>query len=241
MPTSFDEAYAIQDRAIALNGNRIGGWKVGRIADDLVAEWGCNRLAGPILSDLIVEAHGPCSPEMPLLEGFAAIEAELVMRIGRSVPADIDLLSVPDYIDEVYFGLEVASSPFAEINAHGPGVTASDFGNNFGLLLGPKIIDWRTRDLLAASVVLSIDGRVVGQGSAATMLDGPFGAVAFLARLMKHRGMSLAVGTLVSTGAITGIHQVVSGQVVKATFDKQYEVSCRTTSFVPHIRAMQEA
>jgi 2-keto-4-pentenoate hydratase len=170
---------------------------------------------------------------MPMLAGFAAVEAELMMRVGSSIPPDTEPTSIADYIDDVRFGLEIASSPFPGINAHGPAVTISDFGNNFGLLLGPPITDWRTRDLLGAPVVLAIDDVVVGTGTAAAMLDGPFGAVAFLARLLAARNIPVPAGTWVSTGAITGIHPISVGQSVNARFDNEYEVACRMVMFVP--------
>ena len=51
MPESMAEAYAIQDAAIGLDGRMIGGWKVGRIAAELVDTYGDNRLTGPIFAD----------------------------------------------------------------------------------------------------------------------------------------------------------------------------------------------
>src|SRR3546814_7350687 len=53
MPQTMAEAYAIQGSAIALDGRRIGGWKVGRIAAELVDRYGGNRLTGPIFADEI--------------------------------------------------------------------------------------------------------------------------------------------------------------------------------------------
>lgn len=241
IPSSAEEAYAIQDQAIRLRGQPVSGWKVGRVADDLAEHWGSDRLAGPIFSDSIVYAGGSDDPDMPLLRGFAAVEAEIVMRTGAPIPHGCDLRSLPDYIDDVHLGLEIASSPFPGINANGPGVTASDFGNNFGLLVGPRIGDWKTRNLLDAIVALSIDGKTVGQGCAATMLDGPFGAVAFLAQLLDRRGIPMPAGTLISTGAITGVHLVSAGQSVSATLDGQIEVACRTRSFTPSMPVRTEA
>jgi len=46
VPVTLDQAYAIQDRAIALATDTIVGWKVGRINPPLDAKLGSNRLAG---------------------------------------------------------------------------------------------------------------------------------------------------------------------------------------------------
>ncbi|MBC7037412.1 2-keto-4-pentenoate hydratase, partial [Salmonella enterica subsp. enterica serovar Enteritidis] len=91
-------------------------------------------------------------------------------------------------IDRVCVGIEIASSPFGGINDHGPGVTISDFGNNNGLVIGPDIADWRDLDLNQWPVELTIDGASTGIATAATMLDGPFGAARFLLELMAQRG-----------------------------------------------------
>jgi 2-keto-4-pentenoate hydratase len=234
IPVALDDAYQIQDTGIALTGKAVGGWKVGRIAEPLIGTYGSNRLAGPIFSDRIVDAAAGEVPKVPVLAGFAAIEAELLLRVGRTPPQEMTLEAARDYIDEVRFGLEVASSPFPGINDHGPAVTITDFGNNFGLVLGPRIEDWRSRDLLNAPVSLSIDGKVAGEARLAQMLDGPFGAFCFLVDSLAKRGLTLAPGQWISTGAITGVHAITAGQQAEASFDGSFAVVCRTISYNGH-------
>ena len=236
LPVSLADAYAIQDVGIRLVGKAVGGWKVGRVAPHLVDEVGTDRIAGPIFADSIFYADNLASVNMPVLLGFAAAEAELMLRIGATVPLYADILSIRDYIDDVRFGIEIASSPFPGINDHGPAVTASDFGNNFGLVLGPQIYDWRERDLLAAPVELALDGKVVGTGRLADMLNGPLGAAVFLANLLRSRCIALTPGTWISTGAITGVHNIVAGQSVRAIFDSEFEVSCGTRHYSPTLQ-----
>jgi 2-keto-4-pentenoate hydratase len=231
IPAALEEAYEIQDSGIALMGKTVGGWKVGRIAAPFVGTYGCNRIAGPIFLDQIVHMVSNATPEMPVLSGFAAIEAELLLRVGAKPPSGLTLEGASHYIDEVRFGLEVASSPFPGINDHGPAVTISDFGNNFGLVLGPRIDDWQTRDLLNAPVSLLINGDVAGEARLAQMLDGPFGAFCFLADTLAKRGLTLEPGQWVSTGAITGVHPITAGQQIEASFDGEFVVSCLTVSY----------
>jgi 2-keto-4-pentenoate hydratase len=234
IPVGLDDAYRIQDTGIALTGKAIGGWKVGRIAEPLIDAYGSNRLVGPIFSDQIVDAIAGDAPEVPVLAGFAAIEAELLLRVGHTPPPGMTLGDAREYVDEVRFGLEVASSPFPGINDHGPAVTITDFGNNFGLVLGPKIEDWRTRDLLNAPVSLSIEGKGAGEARLADMLDGPFGAFCFLVDSLAKRGLVLEPGQWISTGAITGVHPIIAGQQASANFDGAFIVSCRTAAYQGH-------
>jgi 2-keto-4-pentenoate hydratase len=233
-PNSLEDAYRIQDNAIALVGKPIGGWKVGRIPPHLVDKYGADRLVGPIFADTIIDSLTAATEiEMPVLSAFAASEAELMLQINATPPAGQTVDSIREFIGDVRFGLEIASSPFVGINDFGPAVTVSDFGNNFGLVLGPKIENWQSRDLLNAETSLSIDGEVIGTGKLCNMLDGPFGAAAFLANLLVSRGITLSPGTWISSGAITGVHSINAGQETEAVFDGEYKVSCSTYSYIP--------
>jgi 2-keto-4-pentenoate hydratase len=230
MPASMAEAYAIQDAAIASDGRRVGGWKVGRIATELVATYGDNRLTGPIFSDEIFDGSAGQRPAMPVYaDGFAAAEAEVLLRLGDVGTCDYDMDSVKDCIIEVRTGIEIASSPFPAINQHGPAVTASDYGNNKGLILGPAIPGWRDADLIRMPVEFFVDDAPVGAATMETMLDGPFGSALFLIRTLRARGIAITPGTWVSTGAITGIHEIRPGQRGDALFGGEIRVGCAIT------------
>jgi 2-keto-4-pentenoate hydratase len=227
-PETLDAAYAIQDHAIALRKAAVGGWKVGRINPPLDAHFGTNRLAGPIFVDQIVEA----SPDltMPVFEGgFGAAEAEFLLRIGTApdpAKTDYTIAEATALIDAVHAGIEIASSPYPGINADGPTVTVSDFGNNHGLVLGAEVPGWRSGDFLHWPVRLLVDGVEAGAAKADEMLDGPFGAAAFLFGLLARRGISVTPGQWISSGAVTGVHRMKPGERATAIFGDSIEVSC---------------
>lgn len=224
-PATLSAAYAIQDAALALDGRAVGGWKVGRIPADLVERYGDNRLAGPVFADEICDGAG--EPDMPVYaRGFAAAEAEVLLRFGEVGMRDYDIDTVRGCIAEVRAGIEIASSPFTGINQHGPAVTISDYGNNKGLVLGPVIPDWQRVDLVAMPVEMFIDGARVGSATMETMLDGPFGSALFLIRTLRARGIAIAPGTWVSAGAITGVHEIAPGQRAEACFGGNIRVAC---------------
>ncbi|HEU0134553.1 MAG TPA: 2-keto-4-pentenoate hydratase, partial [Allosphingosinicella sp.] len=145
-PTSLNDAYRIQDEAIAAWGKAVVGWKVGRINPPLSDRYGADRLTGPIFASRVV-ADGAV-PEMPVFaQGFAAGEAEFLLRIGRTPPAGQSRFSLDeaaDLIDAVHVGIEIASSPLGTINEIGPVAVVSDFGNNNGLVIGGEVPDWRS-------------------------------------------------------------------------------------------------
>ncbi|MBB5709471.1 2-keto-4-pentenoate hydratase [Sphingomonas xinjiangensis] len=231
LPQTLDQAYGIQERAIALFGGHVAGWKVGKIPSPLDEAHGANRLAGPIFADSVVEVGEGDTPDMPIFAtGFGAAEAEFLLRLG-DLPASFDRAwtnqDVAAHVGAVHVGIEVASSPFPGINDHGPAVTVSDFGNNNGLVIGAAVS--REIDFHDWPVALTIDGEVAGTGTAGGMLDGPFGAVRFLFELAARRRLPLAKGQWISTGAVTGVHQVSVGAAVEARFGTGFQVRCRIT------------
>ncbi len=230
-PQSLTEAYAVQDQAVALWPDRVAGWKLGRIHPPHDARFGAGRLAGPIFSRN-VQLAGERPTTFGVIEGgFAAVEAEYVLELGEATTErdDWTVESAAGLVARIYVGVEIAGSPFAGINDHGPAVTASDFGNNAGLILGREISDWRER-LDGLTCTMSIDGATVGEGGAASIPGGPLESLAFLLNLMHRRGRRLEAGQLVSTGAATGVHDIRTGQSAVADFGPDGRILCRAVA-----------
>jgi 2-keto-4-pentenoate hydratase len=230
LPRQLAAGYQIQDFAIAEDGDRILGWKVGKIGDADVANYDVDRLAGPIFART-VRTYAGTSIAMPMfVGGFGAAEAEFLLRIGTDVApgkASYSPEEAAELVDAIHVGIEIASSPFPGINANGPAVTISDFGNNNGLIIGAEIPDWRSSGFEGWPVRVDIDGVEVGHATTETMLDGAVGAVRFLLELLSQRGIAVAAGTWVSTGAVTGVHEVEPGQSVVARFGADHIVTCK--------------
>ncbi len=226
VPTTLDQGYAVQDAALLLADSVVAGWKVGRINPPLD---GIDRLTGPIFADHVVMASADLVAMPVFAEGFAAAEAEFLLRIGTAPDPAKMRYTVDEaraMIDAVHVGIEIASSPFPGINALGATVTVSDFGNNNGLVVGADAEGWREGDVNGWPVELWINDALIGAATSATMLDGPFGAVRYLLEHMAARGIALSPGQWVSTGAVTGVHPVAIGDRVEARFDGRFAVHC---------------
>lgn len=230
-PATLDDAYAIQDVAIAGWDRPVIGWKVGRVAEPLIPLFGTDRITGPIFDQA---ADGA---EMPVFaEGFAAGEAEFLLRIGTPPPAgktSFTLEEAADLIAAVHAGIEIASSPLGAINEIGPIAVVSDFGNNNGLVVGPEIPDWRSSGFEHWEVTCRIGGELAGTGRAAAFPDGAIGAARFLFELMARRGIALAPGQWISSGAVTGVHRAHPGQDVEADFGNGLALSCSLVAARP--------
>lgn len=236
LPSDMAQGYAIQDRALVLDGRPVAGWKVGRVPPPFVEQLGTDRLAGPIFADTVVYADPADDTAMPIFaEGFGAVEAEFMLHVAAgfsgAVPGD-DAATLA-ILDDVRIGIEIASSPYPRINLDGPPVTVSDFGNNYGMILGPVVANWRETDLCAIPLTVEIDGLKVGEATAATMLDGPLGAVRFLLAHLAGRGIDTSGGLWVSTGAVTGVHDIAVGQSAVADFGPHGSLRCTITAAKP--------
>ena len=236
LPITLAAGYAIQSAGMALHGGAVAGWKVGRIWPPFDAQFGSDRLAGPVFAAGVVIALDTNSSSMPVFDGgFGAVEAEFVFRLG-DVPHGQALFSLAQAaatVAGVHVGIEIASSPLAAINDLGPAVTVSDFGNNHGLIVGPAIADWADVGIDRWPISVAIDGAVVGSGVAGDFPDGTLGSVRFLLELLARRRISVPPGTLVSTGAITGVHAIAAGQDAAVHFGDRHSLSCRMTRAVP--------
>jgi len=236
-PPDLDSAYRCQDEAIALWDDTIVGWKVGWIPEPLSAQYGAQRLVGPIFTRSFKRVNGSGSTDAPVFaRGFAAIEAEFVFQLAKDAPANVTEWTAETarrFVKTMFIGIEIASSPLQNINDYGPAVVASDFGNNAGLLLGAEVPDWQARTLESLNCETRIDGNVVGRGNAAAVSGGPLAALAFALRCNARRGRPLRAGEYVSTGAATGVHSIAAGQTAEATFTGIGTLRCVVTPMTP--------
>lgn len=223
LPETLETAYQRQDQAISLWPDQLCGWKVGRIPDAWLARMGEDRIMGPVFQRQCRRLEPGQTAELAVIQdGFAAVEAEYIFVLG--VDADP---TRQDYSPEealtlagtLHIGIELAGSPLATINALGPAIVVSDFGNNAGVFIGPEIPDWRSRDLLGLHCATYVDGVCVGQGGGWFLPGGPAAALAFALNRGARRQRALKAGMLVSTGAATGIHDIRPGQQARLEFD----------------------
>jgi 2-keto-4-pentenoate hydratase len=216
IPASMAEAYRIQELAMSRWQDSLVGWKIGYISADLRTAGDPDRLVGPIWRQHyhLSEDHVSAVEVGIFASGFAAVEAELIIRLGQDLPAhergDWTAEEAADLEQQLLVGIEVASSPIPDINSLGPTVIAADFGNNNGLVLGSILADRPG----GAPVQLAcyVDGQLMGEGSAENLPGGIHHGLATALNVLASRGQPVRAGMVFATGAITGIHQIEPGQ-----------------------------
>ncbi|MFM9974011.1 MAG: 2-keto-4-pentenoate hydratase [Beijerinckiaceae bacterium] len=241
IPSTKTLAYHIQDKAIALWPEAPLGWKVALVGPTYRADFGDERLSGPVFHKKAMNSPGTEPLQFEIFTGgFAAVEAEFVAVMARDAPA-FGRLPTPQEASELvaslHIGVETAGSPFAAINDFGPMVVVSDFGNNAGVLLGHAITDWQNRSLESLKARMFVDDALVGEGSAAAIPGGPMAAVAFLIHHLEQRGKPLRAGQLISTGATTGIHLISAGARITADFGGDGSIHARPVAMAQTLAA----
>ncbi|WP_151638953.1 2-keto-4-pentenoate hydratase [Noviherbaspirillum aerium] len=230
VPADLESAYAIQDMSIGAWPDRVAGWKVAMIQPAWRETYPAERVIGPVFEKAVWHA-AEAEVEIPVIDGgYAAVEAEFALRIGRTIPLEArfaDPSELLPYVDGVHAAIELAGSPLASLSALGPGAVASDFGNNSGMVVGPALGMELLADPARGISETFVNGASVGSGGAMRVPGGPLAAVAFLAETLKKRGRTLNAGEWVSSGATTGIHPVKAGDHVLVTFGGQVRITAR--------------
>lgn len=238
IPEALSLSYRIQDQAIQAWPDQVRGWKVGRILGDLVQVHGTDRLIGPVFANTIQHAIAQQPVAFEAIEGgFCAVEGEFVFELTHDAdPAKSDYTAdeALELVGDLWTGIEIAGSPLAIINDLGPTVVVSDFGNNAGLILGQRVRHWRARldDLTCA---VAIDACEVGRGSVLAFPGGISQSLVFALNCAGRRGLPLTKGMLISTGAVSGVHDILPGQKALADFGPDGTIACHRIESPPHM------
>jgi 2-keto-4-pentenoate hydratase len=233
-PANLEEAYRVQAAAIDRWPDPIRGWKVARVPPTFAKQFPDERLIGPAFARNVHWSSDGRAAQCPVFAGgFAAVEAEVVIVVAADAPigkSDWTADSVVDLVRSMHIGVEVASSPLATLNDLGPGAVISDFGNNWGVVVGPEIKDWR--EVESIEVETFIDDVSVGSGKAMKKA-GPLGALAFTLNKRARQGAILRAGDVISTGMITGVHDIRIGQSSHHVFAGYGTVDVQITRALP--------
>ena len=224
IPSTLEEAYVVQNGSITASDQPIVGWKVGMVPPDLREELGAARILGPVFEDVRItltekQATGEAF-ELPVFAGgFIAIEPELVFVTNQDIaPGSINTADGVDHlVKAVYAGIEIASSPVIDLNGYGPTAIASDIGNQYGVILGTEIEDWKN-SITSMQTSTEINGEMINTAATDGIFNGPLSAFAFMIDCCAERGITLPAGSLCSSGAITGVHETLVGSTSTVKF-----------------------
>mmetsp|Transcript_8083 Transcript_8083/g.19099 ORF Transcript_8083/g.19099 Transcript_8083/m.19099 type:complete len:249 (-) Transcript_8083:80-826(-) len=213
------------------------GWKVGASNNPAMKRLGiAEPFRGPLFSSYVRRGAADAMTWKELGSAFAALECELCFTLANPLPPKQEgerysEEEVVAAIASVCPAIELASLRTPDALPFGPdtlGTCVADSALNGVCVLGEQIApaDWATPRLEKVAVKLAVAG-TEGEGSevdgeSSRVLGSPLQSLTWLVNHLSARGLSLAKGHVVMTGAAT---LMVSPQV-------QYGTPCTVTAKV---------
>lgn len=201
----YELGRALERERIAGGWRRVG-WKLGFTNQDLWAALGLDQpFRAPVYTETLaqdrIEADGLVQPR---------IEPEIVLGIGRDVPAGSSRSEIAASIQWAAAGLEVVQCHFERWEMS-PAEAVADAGLHAALAIGPRleITAAEATALSACECVLLCNGRAVATGRGTSVLGGPLEALGWLLRDLPD---GLRAGEFVTTGTLTPAMPIQQGQ-----------------------------
>ena len=217
-PRNVAEGYAVQEALARLAGARPVGWKIAATSAAGQKHIGVDGPLAGRLWESKLHRSGATLPAAHL--HMAVAEAEFAFRLGKDLPGsdgDYTMDAVMAAVAALHPALEIPDSRYSDYTAVGAAQLVADNGCTEYCVLGPEAPPgWRTRDLAAHPVVLSIDGAETARGAGANALGDPRLALTWLANDRVRHGVPLAAGDVVITGTCIVPARIEPGQRVRA-------------------------
>ena len=219
-PGTVTEGYAVQRALADTSGESIVGWKIA--ATSIGGQRHIN-VDGPIAGRLLASRlhHSPCEVAFGA-NRMAVAEAEFAFVMGADLPAREDAYTIEDVVAAVaalHPAIELPDSRLSDFTRVGIAQLAADNACSHEFVLGPPTgANWRTMNLAAHPVTLSIDGRVATTGTGSDVLGDPRAALAWIANNHLIQGASLRAGDVITTGVCGKPCDIVPGSHVVVDF-----------------------
>lgn len=219
VPATFSDGYAVNGLvAEGLGWPRLG-WKIAATNPVMMQRL---RASEPIYGITYVPFE-TASPAM-LVHGELLdpiVECEFFFRLGVALPpkaVPYQRGEVADAVAAVHAGIEIAECRFPLDRLPAMPAILADGAASGRYIVGAELADWRSRDLAAMPVALSVNGIVRRTGQGREVMDDPINALVWLANARSRLGDGLAAGALVSTGTATGMLLAKRGDRMLARF-----------------------
>ena len=215
---TLDQAYAVQSRIVERRigqGESAVGYKVGCTSRAIREQFGLQEpVIGRLMSPHVHEGDTALSWSDYV---NCAVEAELVFRIGREVPADFPSAELRTAIESVSAGIEVHNYKFWYGRPTIQELVASN-AIHACLVVGKERTGPEKLDFEMEGVGLFVDGALAASGISAETMGSPLRSLQWLAKRLQDRGEMLRAGDLVIPGSPVRLVSVERGNVVTGRF-----------------------
>jgi len=196
-PADIHQGYDIQDRLIALLGDKVVGWKLGVGSTKFKQQSGVGRsIAGRVLAS---RRHDPGTTARLTYAAPVTIEFEIAFVLGKDIDHNFSG-DVKNAIAETRVTFELVMARFVDRRTVGwPSFAADDSG--FEALIVGERIEEKDIPALLSSLVVSVDGQEKARAATGDDATDPYGALADLITVARERKMVLPKGSIISTGS----------------------------------------
>jgi 2-keto-4-pentenoate hydratase len=198
-PASADEAYAVQDATLDHLKASIGGWKVG-----------AKSPTGPIQGSPL---PGDCVHRRAArLDRSACAKPGLELEIAFTLGRRFEAMSAPhsdeevlDAVESMHAAIELVASRFSGWPDVDKLWQLADLQNHGALVVGDAVPYDPRYPFVAPSLRFTFDGAGAFEGSPSNPAGDPRRLLGWIVNHAVSRGVTLAPGTVITTGSYTGI------------------------------------
>ena len=214
-PTDFEphtltlpQAYAVQDRALALRearGEALAGYKVGCTSAAIQSQFGLSEPISARLFGSELHVDGARLAWADYVD--LAVEPEFAIRIGEG-----------GTLESITAAIEIHNYRFWSGKPSSQELVMSN-GIHAGLVMGKQRVAPDEIDLDGARVELRINGKSKAAGFGRDIMQGPLSSLSWLKAHLAARGFTLKPGHLVIPGSPVPLVTVPRGAEVEARID----------------------
>lgn len=218
---SISEAYLVQDALTELKlamGIKLIGYKMGLTNLAKMAVAGVDEpLKGQLFEKMVLK-NGAHLSLQNLIQPRVEPEIAFVLKheLGGAEIIPEEVIAATEYVTTA---LEIVDSRY-----HGFNFSFSDgIADNIcaaRVVLGDKKFRPEDLDLANIEVQLFVNQCQQASGVSSVVLDNPINSISALAKLLHQRGMKIAAGSVIITGAITDALNIKSGDEISADFSQ---------------------
>ena len=216
VPESASLAYDAQDQLCELIDSPVIGWKVGATGPASQAKLGVKTpICGPVFERTLLESGS--SVNVSEFHHRPGLESEFAFTLGVTVHPGgpvMTAVSAREMVSMVHPAIELVCSRFIKNFEVDPALLVADGALHTALVLGSGSKPEEVPDLASHELRTLVDDTVIASGTGIEVLGDPYESLAWLCNHLSRRGTTLPAGSVVTTGAATGLHMTTINQVV---------------------------
>jgi len=178
--------------------------------------------AGRLLSAFFFESSPGRPARIDASKFFMrVVEAEFAFEMAQDLPptsAPRSRQEIAAAVKGVIPGIEIVDSRFDDWLTIGAPSLIADNACNAAWVRGSVLTEWESIDLAAQAVRVTVNGKLLREGSGRNVLGHPMNALEWLANNLSARGLGLKAGQYITTGVTTEVYMAERGDRITADF-----------------------